>query len=65
MKESSLLDASAAEHHELLRALVAGDGSGAHELMVRHIRHATGWWAGRGEDEPAGDAGASRVAHDA
>lgn len=53
MKESAMLDASAAEHHELLRALVAGDGPGSHELMVRHIRHATGWWAGRGEDEPA------------
>jgi DNA-binding GntR family transcriptional regulator len=57
MKASSLLDASAAEHHELLRALVRGDGPAAHELMVRHIRHATGWWAGRGEgEEPAGAA---------
>jgi DNA-binding GntR family transcriptional regulator len=56
MKESSHLDASAAEHHELLRALVRGDGAASHELMVRHIRHATGWWAGHGEDD--GEAGA-------
>lgn len=54
MKESRHLDDSAAEHHELLRALVRGDGREAHAVMVRHIRHATGWWAGHGEED--GDA---------
>jgi DNA-binding GntR family transcriptional regulator len=58
MKESAMLDASAAEHHELLRALVAGDGAAAHELMVRHIRHATGWWAGHGEGDDAAEGAA-------
>lgn len=51
MKESRHLDDSAAEHHELLRALVRGDGREAHAVMVRHIRHATGWWAGHGEED--------------
>ena len=74
MKESRHLDDSAAEHHELLRALVRGDGREAHAVMVRHIRHATGWWAGHGEEDgdargdeaavasAAGSAGASAAA---
>jgi len=74
MKESRHLDDSAAEHHELLRALVRGDGREAHAVMVRHIRHATGWWAGHGEEDgdvrgddaamasAAGPAGASAAA---
>ncbi|MFD6134859.1 GntR family transcriptional regulator [Isoptericola sp. NPDC056618] len=45
------LEQSAAEHHELLDLLAAGDAAGARDLMRRHIGHTTGWWAGRPEDD--------------
>ncbi len=43
------LSKSAAEHHELLDLLAAGDGEEAERLMDRHIGHVIGWWAGRDE----------------
>ena len=46
---SSELAASAAEHHELLDAIEAGDGERAEAVMRRHIGHTTGWWAGAPE----------------
>ena len=51
MLESKHLDASAAEHAELLGYLAAGDSVAARDLMRRHIRHTTGWWAGNPEVE--------------
>jgi len=50
MLGSTTLGESAAEHHELLDLLAAGDGEGAARLMTRHIGHIAGWWAGRGEE---------------
>ncbi|WBB68237.1 GntR family transcriptional regulator [Micromonospora sp. WMMD812] len=50
--ESGRLVRSAAEHHELLDFVEAGDPSGAELLMRRHIGHVRGLWAGA-----AGDAG--------
>jgi len=46
-----VLQKSALEHHELLDLLGAGDGVAAEKLMVRHIGHVIGWWAGIAEDE--------------
>lgn len=43
------LSMSAAEHHELLDLLEAGDGEKAEAVMNRHIGHVIGWWAGRDE----------------
>ena len=43
------LSKSAAEHHELLDLLEAGDGKKAEAVMHRHIGHVIGWWAGRDE----------------
>ncbi|MEJ1088680.1 GntR family transcriptional regulator [Microbacterium sp. Mu-80] len=43
------LSKSAAEHHELLDLLEAGDAAGAEAVMDRHIGHVIGWWAGRDE----------------
>lgn len=51
MAESGHLDASAAEHHELLDALVAHDMELAEEIMRRHVGHTVGIWAGRAETE--------------
>ncbi|MCA1307876.1 GntR family transcriptional regulator [Microbacterium esteraromaticum] len=45
------LSISAAEHHELLDLLEAGDGEQAEAVMHRHIGHVIGWWAGRDESE--------------
>lgn len=43
---------SAAEHHELIDLVEAGDGAGAEELIRRHIGHANGLWqTGDGHDE--------------
>ncbi len=42
---------SAIEHHELLDLLGKGDGGAAEKLMVRHIGHVLGWWAGVAEEE--------------
>jgi DNA-binding GntR family transcriptional regulator len=49
MSETEELKKSALEHHELLDLLVEGKGDAAEELMVRHIRHVLGWWAGNAE----------------
>ena len=49
MLKSERLSDSAAEHGELLGYLVAGDADAARQLMRRHIRHTTGWWAGNPE----------------
>ncbi|RCK68851.1 GntR family transcriptional regulator [Desertihabitans brevis] len=46
--ESGRLEASAQEHHELLDLVEAGDAAGAEALMVRHIGHVRGEWAGSG-----------------
>ena len=43
--ESGRLVPSAAEHHELLDLMEAGDGDGAEQLMRRHIGHVRGLWA--------------------
>lgn len=50
MLRTETLDKSAAEHHELLDLLDRGDGAGARDLMMRHIGHVVGWWAGRAEE---------------
>ena len=52
LSETEELKKSALEHHELLDLLVQGDGDAAEKLMVHHIRHVLGWWAGNAE---AGD----------
>lgn len=49
LQASGALGRSAAEHHELLDLVEAGDASGAAELMRRHIGHVRGVWAGRSE----------------
>ncbi|MCI2239572.1 GntR family transcriptional regulator [Paenibacillus sp. TRM 82003] len=40
---------SAAEHHQLIALLEAGDGRRAEALMSTHIGHVLGWWNGRAE----------------
>jgi DNA-binding GntR family transcriptional regulator len=45
------LTASAAEHHELLDALLARDTARAEAVMRRHIGHVRGIWAAVPEDE--------------
>lgn len=47
------LEATIAEHVELLDLLEAGDGAAAADLMDRHIGHVLGWWSGVDEGEPA------------
>jgi DNA-binding GntR family transcriptional regulator len=46
------LDASAAEHLQILDALIARDPDSARELMAAHLRHTRGIWAGEREAEP-------------
>ena len=48
------LKISAVEHHELLDLLGEGQGVAADKLMVRHIGHVLGWWAGVAEVDDAG-----------
>ena len=55
LRNSDELRRSAQEHHDLLALLSAGDGGGAERLMVHHIRHARGWWAGRIESDDGVD----------
>ena len=43
--ESGRLVQSAAEHHELMDLVEAGDAEGAEQLMRRHIGHVRGLWA--------------------
>lgn len=49
LARSGRLTRSAAEHHELLDLVVAGDSRSARALMRRHIGHVRGSWAGRPE----------------
>ena len=41
---------SAREHLDLLDLLEAGDAEATERLMVRHVGHVLGWWAGHPED---------------
>jgi DNA-binding GntR family transcriptional regulator len=50
MVKTGRLEESAAEHHELLDHLTAGDAVAARALMHRHIGHTIGWWAGQPEE---------------
>ncbi len=47
------LKISAQEHHQLLDLLGEGQGAAADKLMVRHIGHVLGWWAGVAEVDDA------------
>jgi len=51
LRNTEVLHKSALEHHELLDLLGAGDGAAAEKLMVRHIGHVIGWWAGIAEGD--------------
>lgn len=62
LSRSGELDASAAEHLQLLEALVARDAAAARELMAAHLRHTRGIWAGDEEAEMAAAAGAAGAA---
>ena len=52
--DSKMLDATVAEHNEIVEAIAAGDGAAAERVMRRHIRHTRGLWAGRPEDGASG-----------
>ncbi|MER6525825.1 GntR family transcriptional regulator [Streptomyces sp. NPDC001508] len=43
------LQSSAREHLDLLNLLEAGEAEECEQLMVRHIGHVLGWWAGHQE----------------
>ncbi|MEA2456944.1 MAG: hypothetical protein QOI45_3206 [Thermoleophilaceae bacterium] len=47
--EAGELEQSSLEHGEILSAIQARDVELSERLMTRHIRHARGIWAGRGE----------------
>jgi DNA-binding GntR family transcriptional regulator len=47
--ETGRLVASAAEHHELLEAMRAGDGAATERVIRSHIKHVRGLWVGREE----------------
>ena len=49
LRHKEELRMSALEHHELLDLLGQGKGDAAEKLMVRHIGHVLGWWAGVAE----------------
>lgn len=49
MSHSLELEKSSLEHHTLLDLLAAGRGEEAEQLMVTHVGHVVGWWAGRAE----------------
>jgi DNA-binding GntR family transcriptional regulator len=48
---------SANEHHLLLDLMAQGRTDDVQSLMLRHVRHVVGWWAGRPEtaDDRAGN----------
>jgi DNA-binding GntR family transcriptional regulator len=50
LANSSELQKSADEHHLLLDLLSEGRGDEAEQLMLAHIGHVSGWWAGQPED---------------
>ncbi len=45
LAEAHQLDAAAAEHHDLIDALAAGDVPAAERLMAAHLAHVRGDWA--------------------
>jgi DNA-binding GntR family transcriptional regulator len=49
LARQSALPASAEEHQHILNALIEGDRSGVKRLMIRHLRHTRGIWAGMKE----------------
>ena len=49
--KSGRLVQSAAEHHELVDLVAARDAAGAEQLMLRHIGHVRGLWAGHPQPE--------------
>ncbi|MEU4396176.1 GntR family transcriptional regulator [Kribbella sp. NPDC023855] len=49
--KSGRLVQSAAEHHELVDLVAARDATGAEQLMLRHIGHVRGLWAGHPQPE--------------
>jgi len=49
LAERGELQASAAEHRQLVDIVLAGDPDGAADLMRRHIGHVRGTWAGSQE----------------
>jgi len=53
LAQQGTLGRSAAEHFELLDAVVARDPARAADVMRRHIRHVRGLWAGRGANDTA------------
>ena len=53
LRNTEMLHRSAHEHHELLDLLGAGQGVAAEKLMLRHVGHVLGWWAGSVEAEGA------------
>jgi DNA-binding GntR family transcriptional regulator len=50
-KERQLAE-SAAEHREMLDAIVAGDAARVRRLMTKHLRHTRGIWAGTADVQP-------------
>ncbi len=52
LSRSGELGASAAEHLEIIDALLGRDTERARELMAAHLRHTRGIWAGDEETEP-------------
>lgn len=62
LSRSGDLNASAAEHLEILDALVNRDAAKARELMAAHLRNTRGVWAGDGEAESADVAPAREAA---
>jgi DNA-binding GntR family transcriptional regulator len=49
--KSGRLVRSAAEHHTLVDLVAARDAAGAEELMLRHVGHVRGLWAGHPQSE--------------
>ena len=49
LSRSEPLTASAHEHDELLRALANGDAESARKIIVHHLEHTRGLWAGNTE----------------
>jgi len=51
LKDTTQLEKSAQEHHEMLDLIEAEKLDELDELMERHIGHIVGWWAGREESD--------------
>ena len=50
MTKSDDLDEAAREHHLMLDLLERGDGAALEALVIRHLGHVVGWWAGSHDD---------------